>query len=89
MGKKKRRRFFRGFHCSKCSLPTFRIVHFIAKLWYHPELRLGEPPKISIPLCSTCERLRQLPVVDMTNHGIVDWFPWNEVATEVTWCTTV
>lgn len=66
--------------CDKCGTRTFRIVHFVAKLFSHPILRSILPSwNFSVRLCDTCEKLKQLPVMDATNGEILDWKPIGEI----------
>lgn len=67
--------------CAKCGMTrTRRTVNFVASLFVHPALRsIIGAWSFTIPLCDTCERLHELPVMDATNGEVLDWRPTREV----------
>lgn len=76
--------------CVRCNHRTPRRIRFIAKVFYYPglwrmiDLAVGvnfeRPlPAINVHVCADCQRIRELPVIDLTNGGVLDWLPIAQV----------
>lgn len=66
--------------CLRCNHRTFRMVSFLAKLFSHPVLRCLLPTmRINVPICESCGRIKELPVMDVIGGEVLAWEPIDQV----------